>query len=175
MQRLGATIRIAALGISLVVGCKPGSTSGGATGNANAASASSGGPDTPAVGSGAVASGGPSAMDVCREFERAGIATACARQDEPNPSVPPASSAGDRARFTIPSVVYRGMYATGLVARFPDDQMFGFMTRVAKADPKMSRYPIVESEKARVLVYLVSDGAIPDEIQAKARAVVQGL
>jgi hypothetical protein len=67
------------------------------------------------------------------------------------------------------------MYATGLVARFPDDQMFGFMTRVAKADPKMSRYPILESEKARVLVYLVSDGSIPDEIQAKARAVVQGL
>jgi len=62
-----------------------------------------------------------------------------------------------------------------LVARFPDDQMFGFMTRVAKADPNMSRYPILESEKARVLVYLVSNGAIPDEIQAKAKAVVQGL
>jgi hypothetical protein len=105
-------------------------------------------------------------MDVCRELEKASIAAGCTLQSD---------AASDEAHFRMPAVLYRGTYGQGMVARFPDDKMYGFMHRVATADPKMSGFPVFGSEKARVLVYLVSQGAVPDEIQAKTKGIIESL
>ena len=131
------------------------------TGSTVAASASAAPPPPSAT---PIASG-PTAMDVCQQLERAGVAAGCEGGDGGAPQV----------QYRVPAVLERGKPAQAMVLLLPNDKAYGVMIGGAAASPLLSKAPLFTSEKARVIVFLMGDVKFPADVQAKTKAVVDAL
>jgi hypothetical protein len=133
--------------------------------------ASSGAPsmnDAP-TSSGRVAVEGPNALDVCHRLEIAGVASRC----KP-PSDADAAPGWDTAFFEIPSVrssASKEHGAPGAVLRVPGERDYGFLLGRLGGKKEV----VLHSQTAHVLIELGDGEAIPADVQAKAKAVVDAL
>lgn len=109
--------------------------------------------------------GKPSAMDVCKKLEAAGVAANC-RVDQPNGL---GAGAAEKVAFDLPSVPTKG----GAVMRFEREEVYtstesAFTAAAALAGPH--RYG---SKKA--LIFVQMNDKAPADVGQKAKAVVDGL
>jgi hypothetical protein len=112
------------------------------------------------------------ALRVCQKLSEAGVAAHCARDESAEPM--------DSAKFSIPSLRAKNVFSEGKVDALQNgklyEQMLDLLRKNAeKSTLSPSQTPMFASASARTIVLLLGAEPVPDDVQAKAKAVVEGL
>jgi hypothetical protein len=80
----------------------------------------------------------------------------------------------DSATFRVPALVTPTGFAGGYVECEPNDKVYYLMVNDLRTHARPNQL-VVASPKARVVVSMASDDPIPPDVEAKTRALVEGL
>jgi hypothetical protein len=105
------------------------------------------------------------AMPVCEALRAHGVVDECKSA---------VKDWSDSATFRVPALVTPTGFAGGYVECEPNDKVYYLMVNDLRTHARPNQL-VVASPKARVVVSMASDDPIPPDVEAKTRALVEGL